>query len=98
MVLQELDIGKEDMLLGLTWLKENEFVVDPIDRCLRNVSTRLVIPYSVWGIPTVSFINLKEEALEDSKVLLILDVSERYSRYAQVFSTKQADRLPKHKL
>ena len=55
-----LDIGKKDVVLGLSWLRENGFVVDPMDRCLRNVSTGLVIPCSVRWIPTVSLINLEE--------------------------------------
>jgi predicted aspartyl protease len=42
-----LDIGKKDVVLGLSWLKENGFVVDPVGRCLRNISTGLVIPCSV---------------------------------------------------
>jgi len=33
----------------------------------------------------------------DGEVLLIIDVRERYSRYAQVFSAEQAARLPEHK-
>jgi len=68
-----------------------------MDRCWRNVSTGLVIPCSVWWIPTVSLINLEEEPLEDGEVLLILDASERYSRYTQVFSAEQAAKLPEHK-
>jgi len=68
-----------------------------MDRCLRNVSTGLVILCSVHWIPTVSLINLEEEPLEDREVLLILDASERYFRYAQVFSAEQAARLPEPK-
>ena len=60
-----LDIGKKDVVLGFSWLKENGFVVNPMDRCLRNVSTGLVIPCSVSCIPTVSLINLEEKPLED---------------------------------
>ena len=62
--------------------------MDPIDRCLRNVSTGLVIPCSVKWIPTVSLINLEEETLKNGEVLLIFDASERYSPYAQVFCTE----------
>ena len=40
---------------------------------------------------------MEEEPLEDGKILLIIDASERYSRYAQCFSTEQAARLPEHK-
>ena len=56
-----LDIGKKDVVLGLSWLKDNRFVVDLMDRCLRNVSMGLVIPCSVQWIPTVSLINLEEK-------------------------------------
>jgi len=92
-----LDIGKRDIVLGLSWLKENRFVVDPIDKCLRNVDKGLVLPCSVQWIPSVSLLDLDKEPLEDGEILLIIDTSEWCSYYAQVFSTEQADRLPKHK-
>ena len=38
-----------------------------------------------------------EEPLQDGERLLIIDASERYSRYAQCFSAEQAARLPEHK-
>ena len=40
---------------------------------------------------------MEEEPLEDGKILLIIDVSERHSRYAQCFSAEQAARLLEHK-
>ena len=42
-----LDIGKKDVILGLSGLDENGFMVDTQERCLRNVETGLVIPCSV---------------------------------------------------
>jgi len=33
----------------------------------------------------------------DGDVLLIIDVRERYNRYAQVFSAEPVARLPEHK-
>ena len=42
-----LDIGKKDVILGLSWLVENGFMVDTQERCLSNVKTGLVIPCSV---------------------------------------------------
>jgi len=92
-----LDIRKKDVVLGLSWLKENRCVVDLMDRCLRNVSTGLLIPCSVLWIPTVSLMNLEEEPLENKEVLQILDTRNHYFRYTQEFSIQQADRLPKHK-
>jgi len=42
-------------------------------------------------------LDLDLEPLEDGDLLLIIDARERYSRYAQCFSTEQAARLPEHK-
>ena len=42
-----LDIGIKYMVLGLSWLKENGFVVDIMGRCLRNVDKSLVLRYSI---------------------------------------------------
>ena len=40
---------------------------------------------------------MEEEPLEDGEILLIIDASEQYSRYAACFSAEQAARLPEHK-
>ena len=40
---------------------------------------------------------MEEEPLEDGEILLIIDASERYCRYAQCFSAKQAAKVPEHK-
>ena len=40
---------------------------------------------------------MEDEPLEDGEILLIIDASERYSRYAQWFSAEQAARLPEYK-
>ena len=40
---------------------------------------------------------MEEEPLEDGEILLIIDASERYSRYAQCFAAEKAARLPEHK-
>ena len=88
-----LDIGNRDVTLGLSWWTENGLLVDTEDRCLRNVNSGQVIPYSVRWIPEVLII--EEEPLEDGEILLIINPSERYSRYAQCFSAEQAATLPK---
>ena len=75
-----LDIGNRDVILGLSWLTENGFSVDTQDRCLRNVNTGQVIPCSVRWIPEVSL--MEEEPLENGEILLIIDASKQYSRYA----------------
>ena len=90
-----LNIGNRDVILELSWLTENGFLVDTEDRCLRNVNSGQVIPCSVRWIPEMLI--MEEEPLEDGEILLIIDASERYSRYALCFSTEQAARLPEHK-
>ena len=90
-----LDIENREVILGLSWLMENEFSVDTQDRCLRNVITSQVIACCVRWIPEVLI--MEEEPLEDGEILLIIDASERYSHYAQCFSGEQAARLPAHK-
>jgi len=92
-----LDIGKRDVILGLSWLEEHGFWVDTQARCLRKDLSGLIIPCSIRWIPSVSVLDLDLEPLEDGEILLVIDASERYSRYAQCFSTEQAARLPEHK-
>ena len=92
-----MDIGDKDSILGLSWLTENGFLVDTQERCLRNAISGLVIPSSVRWIPSVTVIDLDLEPLEDGEIVLLIDASERYSRYATCCSTQQAARLPQHK-
>ena len=92
-----LDIGNKDLILGLSWLVENGFMVDTEGRCLRNVNTGMVIKCSMRWIPSITLLDLDLEPMVDGEVLLIIDVRERYSRYAQVFSAEQAARLLEHK-
>ena len=42
-----LDIGNRNVILGLSWLAENGFLMDTQVRCLRNVNTGQVISCSV---------------------------------------------------
>jgi len=92
-----LDIGKRDVILGLSWLEEHGFWVHTQARCLRKDLSGLVIPCSIRWIPTISVLDLDLEPLEDGEILWIIDASERYSRYAQCFSTEQKARLPDYK-
>jgi len=71
-----LDIGNKDLILSLSWLVENGFMVDTEGRCLRNVNTGIVIKCSVRWIPSVTSLDLDLEPIVDSEVLLIIDVRE----------------------
>ena len=74
-----LDIGNRDNILSLSLLIENRFMVDTYDRCLKNVNTSQVVSCSPKWIPEVLI--MEDGTLEDGKILLIIDASERYSRY-----------------
>jgi len=91
-----LDIGNKDLILGLSWLVENGFMVDTEGRCLRYVNTGMVIKCSVQWIPSVTLLDLDLKPMVDGEVLLIIDVRERYSRYTQAFSSEQAARLSEY--
>ena len=92
-----LHIRNKNCILGLSWLTENGFLVDTQERCLRNAISGLVIPCSVRWIPSVTVLDLDVEPLENGEIVLIIDASERYSRYATCFSSQQGARLPEHK-
>ena len=83
------DIGQKDVILGLSWLKENGFSVDVPNSRLINEISGVVIPCTTRHIPSITLLSLEDEAgweLEEGEILLMLDTHERYSRYTQVFS------------
>ena len=69
-----LDIGNRDIILVLSRLTENGFLVDTQDRCLKNVNTGQVIPCFVRQIPELLI--MEEEPLEDDEILRIIDTIE----------------------
>jgi len=71
-----LDIGKRDVILGLSWLEEQGFWVDTQARCLWKDLSGLVFPCSIRSIPSVSVLDIDLEPLEDGEILLIIDASE----------------------
>ena len=85
-----MDIGNKDCILGWSWLTEDACLVDTHEGCLRNAISGLLISYSVGCIPSVTVLDLVLEPLEDGEIVLIIDASERYSRYAICFSSQQA--------
>ena len=95
------DIGQKNVILGLSWLKENGFCVDVPNSRLVNEISGVVIPCTTRYLPSITLLSLEPEEkdgweLEEGEILLMLDARDRYSRYAQVFSKEQAARLPNH--
>ena len=91
------DIGNKDCILGLSWSTANGLLVDTPDCCFRNTISGFVIPWSVRWIPSVTVVHSHPETLEDGEIVLMLDASERYSRYTTCFAFQQAARYPEHK-
>ena len=89
------DVGNLDIILGLSWLTENEFSVNMQDRWLRNVCPDLVIPYLVRRIASVY--SMQEEQLEDGMRLRIIGGSKQYFYYISCHSVELVGRLNKHK-
>ena len=69
-------------------------IVDTQDRCMWNVKSGQVIPYSVQWIPEALI--MEDERLEDGQIVRIIDARQRYFCYAQCCCTEQAARLCKH--
>ena len=90
-----LDIGNRDVILELSQLLENGSLVDTQDRCLRNVNRGQVISGSISWIPVI--IIIEEEPLENGGVLLIIDISERFSCQVSCFSAEDAVKNLQHK-
>ena len=90
-------IGNQDCILGLSCLTKNPLLVDTQVRCLRDTISGFVIPDSVGWIPSVTLLDLDLDPLEDGEIMLIIDASEQYTRYATCCSSTQAARLPDHK-
>ena len=87
-VAEVLDIGeRRQCILGLSWLGENGFTINPIQRSLDD-RHGCSIPY----------ISIKGEAvMVDGDFLLIVDVASEYPRYLHVSPEEQANRLPPHR-
>ena len=90
-----VDIENRNVILGLSWLMENGFLVNTQHRCLRNVNTAYVILCSLSWMPAVLI--MEEKPLVDGRIFLIMDGSKRYYWYLECFSAERAARLPIHK-
>ena len=83
------DIGQKEVILGLSWLKENGFSVDVSNSRLVNEISGIIIPCTTRHLLSIVLLSLEDEdrwELEEGEILLMLDARDRYSRYTQVFS------------
>ena len=90
--MEVLDIGRRDLILGLSWLEEHRFLVDTIRKQLIRkdgfkVSCRK---------RKIAQIMVMEGNIEEGDTMLLVDAASHYADYARVFSAEQANRLPPH--
>ena len=90
-----LPIGNRQLILGLSWLRENGLSLYPIKRTLTGPNCS--ISCSKLQLPTITLIESNLLTLENADCVMILDVTSEYSKYLQVFSEEQANRMPPHR-
>ena len=89
-----LDIGSRQLVIGLSWLRENGFILDPIKRTLTRSDS-----YSIQcsEVPKVTFTHFDNDLLDDGDLIMVLDVASEYASYIKVFSEELANRMPPHR-
>ena len=87
-----LDLGGRQLIIGLSWLRENGFILDPVKRTLEK--SGCVIQCSELNLPKVAIIETPELTLEKDDCIFILDVASEYPQYMEVFSEELANRMP----
>ena len=89
-----LDLGGRQLVIGLSWLRENGFILDPVKRTLEKAGC--VVQCSELNLPKVALIEASELTLtlEKEDCIFILDVASEYPRYLEVFSEELANRMP----
>ena len=91
-----LPIGNRQLILGLSWLRENGLSLDPINRRLTGLGCS--ISCSQLQLPTITIMEANSNLIfETADCIMILDVVSEYSRYLKVFSEEQANRMPPHR-
>ena len=90
-----LNIGRRDMILGLSWLEENGFNIDAAGRRIWREEDNYEVKCRERKIPMIEVLK-EDEWFDVDEVILILDVASRYKDYAKLWSSRQANKLPPH--
>ena len=88
-----LPIGNRQLILGLSWLRENGLSLDPIKRTLTGSNCN--ISCSKLQLPMITLV--ESLTLENADCVMILDATLEYSKYRKVFSDEQAKRMLPHR-
>ena len=92
-----LDLGGErQLILGLSWLRKNGFVINPMNRSLDNVG-KYLIKCTELQLPRITPIDSMAVAVNEGDLVMVLDAVTEYAQYQRVFSTELANRRPPHR-
>ena len=102
-----LSLGGRQLVIGLSWLRENGFILDPVNRTLENKTLGCVVQCSELNLPKVTSIEPASELtpaltsgtaptleIAEEDCIFVLYVVSEYSKYLEVFSEELANRLP----
>ena len=103
-----LSLEGRQLVIRLSWLRENGFILDPVNRTLKNKALGCVVHCSELNLPKVTFTSaLTSEftsaltsgtartlEMEEEDCIFVLNVVSEYLKYLEVFSEELANRLP----
>ena len=96
-----LNLGGRQLVIGLSWHRENGFILDSVKRSLEKAG--YVVQCSELNLPKVTLIELTSELtsrpaptleIEEKDCILVLDMESEYHKYLEMFSEELANRLP----
>ena len=81
-----LNLGGRQLILGLSWLRENGFVVNPMQQSLDSVNDRnpsYSIKCSKLRLPRITPIDPINQclAIDEGDLVMVLDAATEYLRY-----------------
>ena len=89
------NMGNRQLILGLSWLRENGFMINPVKRTLEH-TTGYSIKCSELNLSKITIIEGDLDIKEDD-CIMILNVASEYPRYMRLFSKELANKLPPHR-
>ena len=92
-----LNIGARQFIIGLSWLRENGFSINPVKRTLsRPGYTVKCVELKLSQIIMITA-EENETYLEEGDYCMIVDVAAEYPEQMKAFSKEVADQLPPHR-
>ena len=87
-----LDIGSRQLVIVLSLLRENGFILDRIKRTLTRSDG-----YSIQCSEVPKVTPFDNDLLDEGDLIMVLDVASEYAGYTKVYSEELANRMPPHR-